>query len=360
MIPTRWRFFWRSEEAWQAMLEACQKAERSIWLEQFILYPDEVGRQFLEVCAQKAKAGLEVKILADGAGSVSLFRSNWSELLRSAGAAIAPFNSLWPWSVFNQRLWFFRDHQKLLVVDGERGFTGGICLGQEMVNWRDTHVEVRGPVVGEMGAAFTAMWQRAHRRRPFSRPATEAIATRADGFAYLPNYPLPGRRLFYRELRRQIDGAKHSVYLTTPYLAPDQRLRRTLARAAARGVAVCLLVPEHSDHPLVDLAGRTYFDGLLASGVSISLYGPEMIHAKTVVVDETWAAVGSFNLDHMSTFYNFEAELVSSQPDFVAELRQQFLTDWQLARPLELAVWRCRPWRQQLGELLLYPWRAFC
>ena len=350
-----WQFFWEPATAWPAMLAACQAARQSIDLEQFILEPDELGRQFLEVCAERARAGVRVRLLCDAAGSRRLWRSRWPAWLAQHGVGLAPFNTFWPGSAHNQHWWFFRDHQKLLVVDGEVGFTGGLGLGFEMRSWRDTHVELTGPVVRQMSAAFNEMWRRAERR---PRPRRALPPARGD-FSYLVNYPLPGRRQLFQQLLGRIRASRASVALTTPFFVPDYRLRLALIRAARRGVAVSLLLPLQSDHPLADWAARTYFAELLAAGVKVYLYQGEMIHAKTAVIDERWASVGSLNLDHLSIFYNFEANIVSANSHFARDLAEQFAVDLTRARELSLVEWRRRPWRVQLVELLVRPLRMF-
>ncbi len=351
---TRWQLYRSSAAGWEAMLAAVAGARERIELEQFILYPDEVGRQFLELCAQKAQAGVSVRLLCDAAGSWRLFRSPWPEFLRQAGVKLAPFNSLVPYTRHWQRLWFFRDHQKLLVVDGEVGFTGGMCLGWEMREWRDAQARVEGPVVAEMSAVFAAMWARAHHRRPPRPPQAAGGAP----FRYVVNYPIPGQRPFHRELIEVVRAARRSISIVTPYLAPDYRLKRALTAAARRGVRVALLLPLVSDHPLADRISQTYFENLLAAGVEIYRYEPAMLHAKFMVVDGAWATVGSFNLDHMSAFYNFEANLVSTDPEFSAELGREFAADCREATPVQLGRWRQRGAGARAAEFLLRSFRV--
>ena len=340
------------------MLAASEAARQSIDLEQFILVPDAVGRQFLELLARQAQNGVRVRLLCDAAGSLGLFHSPWPELLRRHGAEILPFNSLFPGSAHNQRLWFFRDHQKLLVIDDRIAFTGGICLGGRMTDWRDTHVEVRGPVVGEMSARVEEMWRRAAHRSHRRRQSPLAAIGRRE-FAYLPHYPIPGRRQLYRQFLTEIRASRFRVYLTTAYFVPEHRLRQALESAAQRGVEVRVLLPAVSDHSLVDRASQSYFTPLLKAGVKIHRYRGIMLHAKTAVIDGNWATVGSLNLDHLSTLYNFEANLVSTNAHFIRDLIEQFAVDLKQAKEVTLAAWRRRSLLARLLELCVRPLRPF-
>jgi cardiolipin synthase len=356
MNDTAWQFYISTPEAWEAMLAACRGATRSIDLEQFIFSADAVGQAFVDVLCERARAGVRVRLIADAGGSFSLFRSPAIEQLTAAGVSVVPFNTLLPGSIHNHTVWFFRDHQKLLVIDGQLGFTGGICLAAEMRLWRDTHVRLAGPVVAEMKYLFEVMWRRAHKRRGGRVPKLSPLPS---AFAYIGNAPLPRSRQLYHRLIAALRQAKSSIYLTTPYFVPDDRMRRVLELAAYRGVAVHLLVPAHSDHRLVDLAARSYFANLLRRGVSIYQYQGSMIHSKTIIIDDEWSTIGSFNFDYVSAYYNFEANIVSTDRQFASDLKQQFLNDVAQSTKLDGGIWENRSWVERVLEYLVQPLRNF-
>jgi len=354
MTATQWKFYLYSKDAWEAMLVECQKAKRSIDLEQFILVPDEIGMRFIEVCRQKVKEGVQVRILCDAAGSFSFFGSTLAWDLIQEGVKIVFFNTFIPWTRYSHTPWFFRDHQKLLIVDEFIAFTGGICLSDEMEDWRDTHVAVQGPIVSEMIEVFNNMWERAHKFK-FRRKKLPILYN--EGFNYVTNAPLPRQRFIYYRFVEAIRNAKKYVYLTTPYFVPDHRFVRVLKLAIRRKVEVRILVPEHSDHPLVDIASATFFTNLLKSGIKLFRYKAGMLHAKTAVIDGEWASVGSFNLDHVSFLYNFEGNIISTERRFVEDIRSHFVVDLHNANEITLERWSERSLIQKIKEFLIRPFR---
>lgn len=351
---TIWKFYTEPKEAWAAMLLACRAATRSIDLEQFIFDYDEIGQQFLDVCMQKAKEGVKVRILCDAAGSFSFFRASFINNLRQEGLEIVFFNSFIPGTLRNHSIWFFRDHRKLLVVDQKIGFTGSICLTDEVKTWRDTHVKIEGEVVIEMLETFNHMWERAHKRKYRGNSLTKVGS---EGFNYVPSIPRPRQRFLYYRLIEAIRSAEKYIYLTTPYFVPDRRFLRVLELATRRGVEVKLLVPERSDHTLVDIAARSFFQSVLKSGIQIYQYTERMIHSKVAIIDDKWATIGSLNFDNVSFLYNFEANIVTTNKHFISELKMHFWADQSHSKKLELKEWNKRPFINRCLEFLILPIR---
>jgi cardiolipin synthase A/B len=354
MHKARWELYTRTEDAWKAMLEACEQAEKRIDLEQFVMYADEIGMRFIDVCRRKAREGVVVRILCDAAGSFGLFTSGIPNELSKEGVQIVFFNTLMPWAEHNYTSWFFRDHRKLLVIDSKIAFTGGICIGEAMRDWRDTHVRIEGDIIKEMEREFNSMWERAFKRR---ERIENRITESTQGFHYVTSSPRRRKRFLYYRLIDAIRNAKHFVYLTTPYFVPDRRLVRVLKLAARRGVDVRLLVPHTSDHPMVNSATRTYFHHCLESGIKIYLYKDTMIHAKTGIIDDEWSTVGSLNLDNISLRYNFEANIVTTDREFALELKKHFFDDIAKSELLTLEAWIRRPAFDRIVELLAWPFR---
>jgi cardiolipin synthase len=367
MKETKWKLYTDSQETWQAMLDACAQAKESIELEQFIFVDDAVGKQFIEVCAERAQAGVKVRFLWDALGSFSFFGSVLVEDLRKKGIELVFFKTLVPgfFKASDYRSWFFRDHRRTLVVDGHTGFTGGIGVWEKMRTWRDMHVRIEGQVVTEMQKSFERMWARAKdvkvpRSEKVSgkRAAQDHLRHRAE-FIYETNSPLPRRRFIYVRLIEAIRSAKKSIYITNPYFVPTNRLLRVLCLAAHRGVDVKIILPENSNHPVVDLGARSYFNKLLKAGVNIYFFQGHMIHSKTIVIDEEWSSIGTQNLDRISLLYNFEANIISTNKWFAAELLEHFWKDISESKKVTYEAWENRIFLMKVPEFLVTFVRKF-
>ena len=343
------------------MLSAIRGAEASIELEQFILGSDEIGLRFIDALKEGASRGVAVRILCDEVGSFSLAHSAVLPSLVESGAQIKFFNSIVPWSPNSEAFWYFRDHRKLLIIDERMGFAGGVCIRGDMRDWRESTVSIEGAVVSDMRGSFEAMWSKSYHKLKyyFGRRSRSGKKERGDDFQYLSNSPLPGKRYIYKELVRAISEAKHYIYLTTPYFLPDSRILRNLKEAAERGVEVRLLVPQATNHKVLDIGMGSFFRDLLEHSIKVFLYNAGMIHSKTAVIDGRWSTIGSMNLDNLSLRYNFEANIVATDKRFAFELERQFLEDLKLSTELTLAVWQSRSILRKFLEILVWPIRKF-
>ncbi len=343
-----WKLYSDNEEVWQTMLIDCANAKKSIVLEQFIFVNDNFGQKLIDICKNRAKDGVDVRFLWDAAGSFTFWGSELVEELRKAGIKLIFWKTLIPgfFKVNKIRSWFFRNHRRTLVIDESIGYSGSLCVQENLKGWRDTNVRLEGPVVKEMRNAFDQMWARAQNKRPnrYKKPR------KTNEFRYITNYPAPGRRHIYSEVLKALRKAKDSVYITVPYFVPTHRLLRTIKAAAYRGVDVKIILPERSDHYFVDLGARISFNTLLKSGVKIYLYTGNMIHNKAIVVDDTWATVGSMNLDSASLLYNFEANIVTTNDRFAKELKSHFFEDLNDTKEVIPKQWQ----KEFLGEKALY------
>lgn len=362
-----WKLYCHSNEAWEAMLTDCAGAQVSIDLEQYIFEYDAIGRRFIELLKRKVKEGIQVRVLCDAAGSYNLYNSARAADLAAHGIMLEFFNPISPWRINNYSSWFFRDHRKVLVVDSHIGHIGGVGIHQRMHNWRDTHVRIEGPVVHELQYAFEQMWNRVREGKffRFSKPffMSEHQGSKPRGFTkyfyFLTNAPRFHQRFIYHSLIDAIRGARSYVYLTTPYFIPDLRLVRVMRLAARRGVDVRLIVPDASDHPIVDIATQSYFWIMLKGKVKVYLYHDHVLHAKTTMIDDEWASVGSANLDNLSLLFNYEANLVSTNHTFVRELRDQFLVDLERSKEVSLSVWKRRSLIRRMAEIISWPIHKF-
>lgn len=363
-----WKLFRHSGEAWESMLADCEAAQVSIDLEQYIFEYDAIGKRFAEMLKRKAKEGIQVRLLCDAAGSYNLYNSTQASDLVAHGVMVEFFNPISPWRINNYSSWFFRDHRKVLVVDSHIGHIGGVGIHQRMHNWRDTHVRIEGPVVHELQYTFEQMWNRV-REGKFFRFSKPFFASDKSGgrkpqaftkyFYFLTNAPRFHQRFIYHSLIDAIRGARSHVYLTTPYFIPDIRLIRVLRLAARRGVDVRLVVPDASDHPIVDVATQSYFWIILKAKVKIYLYHDHVLHAKTIIIDDDWASVGSANLDNLSLLFNYEANLVSTNRTFVRELKDHFMNDLESSKEITLPIWKQRSRIRKLLEAITWPIHKF-
>lgn len=349
------RVYTEGDRLYAAMLSAIRAARRSIKLESYIFADDEIGRRFIAALGERAAQGVVVQVHLDAAGSFFWGPRAVQKALVQGGVQFRWFHR-WSWRMplrYNRR-----NHRKLLVVDGRRGFFGGFNIHRENSRrlygegrWRDTHLEATGAMARDLETLFDAFWQRRQRRSP--------VTMTSDSSELITNYSRRGRRFLHSLFTARFATAKSSIHLTTPYFVPDYRTRRGLMRAAGRGVDVRLLVPHKSNEKLAQWAAYAAYANLLAAGVHIHEYLPRMLHAKTLVVDGDWSSVGTANLDYRSFFLNYELNLASQDPALARTLERQFRQDllesaqvkprhWArrswLLRPLELIGWAGRHW----------------
>jgi cardiolipin synthase A/B len=339
---TNWQLYTQNENGWQAMLSACELATKSIDLEQFIFLRDPIGEKFIEVCTRKAQEGVKVRFLWDAAGSFTFFGTSNAENLRKKGIELVFFKSLIPQfkKLHKIESYFFRNHRRSLIIDDKIAFTGSICISNKTLLWRDTIVRVEGNVVKEIKILFEKMWSRAKKGRVFRNISLDSTRTGQEDFIYVANSPVPGRGYLLRHIIRKIREAKASIYITTPYFVPTRHLARTIRQAARRGIDVRIIIPEWTDHPVVDLAARTYFHNMLKAGVKIFLYKGQMLHAKTMIIDDVWSTIGTLNLDHVSLLYNYEANIISTNINFAKEILTHFNEDLKKCEEMTFEKWQ--------------------
>ena len=329
-----------------AMLEAIGAARLRIHLETYILRADETGRSFLAKLAERARAGVEVRLLYDGFGSFGLDEREL-DALRAAGGDVVAFNPLARvWPRFAPRR---RDHRKILVVDGAVAFTGGLNIGDEYVHglsgvggggsWRDAHVRVEGPCVRDLEAVFLESWFRADGPALAWHALLEGERPRAGDVrcAVLSDGPAHRRRRTRDLLVSALRGARDEVRLVSPYFAPGRNVLEVIAEASARGVRVSLLLAgDRTDHPSLRRAARAVLPKLLEAGVGVHEYDAEMMHAKLACFDQSWGIVGSSNLDRQSFEHSYEVNLVLDDPGVAKRLREQIDADISRARAVDL------------------------
>ena len=314
--------------AYDGIMAAIAAARHHVHLEYYILNDGAVAQRLRAAMIERAKAGVEVRLLLDGLGTSRL--GDYLRPMREAGIAVARFGPRMRPGFVN-----FRTHRKIVVCDGRIGFTGGMniddCHDESVTGaeaWRDTHLRLEGDAVAPLALAFLEDWQY----------ATDLVI---DGPEYLPPLTGAGDRLvqvcasgpdahpqsIHAVYFTAITTARERVWISTPYFVPDESMQSALIGAALRGVDVRVLVPAKSDQKLVDAAARSYFPELLGAGVKLFAYGPPALHAKTMVVDGDAAIVGSANLDNRSLRLNFECVAICYGDTAVARLASMFQAD---------------------------------
>ncbi len=344
-----------------AMLEAIRGAQRSVNLETYVYWTGTPAWMFAEALAERARAGVEVRVLLDWQGSLPMDPQLIARM-REAGCDVRRFRrpAWWRLDRMNNRT-----HRKLLIVDGRMGFTGGVGIAREWegdardgTEWRDNHYRITGPVVADMQAAFIDNWLEAAGELPRGNahfPVLEPTGSMRVQLA--ASSPADGLATIHLTYMMAIAAAERHIRVAVPYFVPDSLAIRHLVAAGQRGVRVDLLVPgRRIDHRRVRRASRTLWGPLLRAGICIHEYEPTMLHAKVMVVDEAFVAVGSANFDERSFRLNDEANLNVFDEGFAREQITLFEADLARARPVKLEAWQARPMlgraRDRLAGLL--------
>lgn len=361
-----------------AMFAAIRQARDHVNLESYIIDDDEIGRQFADLLLEVQGRGVQVSIIYDSVGGFSTPPA-FFERLRAGGIQVLEFNPLNPLAARAAWLINNRDHRKLLIVDGRSVFLGGINIssvyssgsisrrpikvkrGGNPLGWRDTDLQIEGPVVAEFQKLFLDTWTRQQ-----GPPLAEK--------AWFPSLPVQGKdmvravgstpddpfSLIYLTLISAIGNAEKTVHLTSAYFVPDPQLLDALTDAAGRGVEVTLILPSHSDSALVFHAGRSHYTPLLKAGVRIFERRGAVLHAKTAVIDGVWSCVGSANLDWRSFLDNDEVNAVVLGREFAAQMEAMFIRDQHASEVILPEAWskrsimlRLKEWGSALVERLL-------
>lgn len=345
-----------AEPTYASILEALDSARHHIHLDYYTIRHDEIGSKFKAMLLRKAAEGVEVRVIYDGIGSMELRNAYVQELL-DGGVKMQCF--LAPRIAFFDKRVNFRNHRKIVVVDGKIGFVGGINIGDEYLGknpklgfWRDTHVRIEGDAVYYLQLVFMRDWWFTAREK-LDHPAylpehgcsgTEQVQIVASG-------PNTSADSILESVFSAISAAKDKLYIATPYFIPDPSVLMGLRTAALSGVDVRIILPHKSDSRLVLYSSLSYVQDLLEAGVRIYRYRKGFIHAKVMIVDRLMAAVGTANMDMRSFFSNFEinANLFGSKA--IGRLEEDFMLDLKDCYELKLGEFEARPWTQKAAEV---------
>ena len=354
-----------------AMFAAMAQAQDHINLESYIIEDDAVGHEFAQLLLAQQRRGVQVNLIYDSVGGFNTPKLFFEPLLQ-AGVAVLEFNPINPLQARGEWLLNNRDHRKLLVVDGRVAFIGGINISSVYSSgsilrrpkkttgnaaWRDTDLQLQGPVVAEFQKLFMDTWRKQQGPALAAKNYFPALAVAGkDIVRAMGSTPDDPYSLIYLTLISAIGNAERQIYLTNAYFVPDPQLLQALTDAAARGVDVRLILPSYSDSGLVFHAGRAHYADLLQGGVQIYERQGALLHAKTAVIDGVWSTVGSTNLDWRSFMDNDEVNAVILGRDFAAQMVAVFARDQAASQAINPAAWQQRPLQFKLKEWLAQLW----
>lgn len=333
-VNTQSQYFAIGEDMWESMLEDLRSAKHFIFMEYYIVELGQMWDSILDILVQKAKEGVEVRFMYDDIGCMVTLPNDYDIQLREMGIKAAPFNRLTPKAsvVYNNR-----SHRKIMVIDGQIGYTGGLNLADEYVNiierfghWKDGGMRLEGMAVQALTKLFLLNWDiNSIEVSDFNHYQTFTQPVTGDGALYVP-YGSGPKPIYERHVGKTVylnllKQARHYVYITTPYLIIDYDLTEDLKNAALRGVEVIILMPFIADKPLIQIVNRSAYQELRDAGVRIFEYTPGFVHSKNFVVDDLYAVIGTINLDYRSLVHHYENAVFMYKSPIIADAKQDFL-----------------------------------
>ena len=338
------------EAAFEAMFAAIARAEQCVLMQFFIFHDDNLGRRMQQALLERAAAGVQVFVLFDGIGSHALPK-HYVETLRKGGVAIFPFATQRRSNRFQLN---FRNHRKILVVDGWLGFVGGLNVGDEYLGlkpplapWRDTHLQLSGPAVLDLQRSFAVDWHWVTGDLPPMLPTRPAQGSAHTLIAATgPADPQETCSLFFTVA---INAARRRLWLTTPYFVPDQAVISALRLAVMRGVDVRVLIPSRPDHHTVFLASTLHVYDAINAGIHIYRYQPGFVHQKVILIDDDTTSIGSMNLDDRSFRLNFEIAALNVDQAFAGDVERMLVEDFSRAVEVTRDEYRKAPYLRRLA-----------
>lgn len=357
---TRAIYYPLGEIQFEQLIADLEQARRFIFIEYFIIAEGHIWDRIHRILRDKLEQGVEIRILMDEFGSITKISNSFVGDLRAQGIQVMMFN---PLHVNLFRMFInYRNHQKITVIDGNIGYTGGTNIADEYVNlekklghWKDTAIRLEGDAVWGLTVAFLQMWDSDHH-------------THSDYLGYRPTIQVPGPGFFQpfvdgpvnnpanpaqEVFLQMIAQARQYVWLTTPYLVIDNSMREMLCMAAKGGIDVRIVTPRIWDHWYVHMVTRSNYGVLLEAGVRVYEYSPGFIHAKTLLSDDDCAVMGSINMDYRSFFLHFENGVWISATPVLADIKEDMLATFAVSEEISLAVWKNQPRRTRFAQNLL-------
>lgn len=352
------------EEKFPELIKALENAKSHIHLEYYIYENDVTGNQIAEMLIKKAKEGLEVRFLYDDFGSHGLTKP-FIQKLKEAGVQTAPFYKI-KWYALANRI-NYRNHRKIVIIDGYVGFVGGINMSDKYRNdlipknklfWRDTHLMVMGQATSYLQYLFMCDWNFCSPNKLVYNelyfPEIPLNNTIEDDVVQIAaSGPDSSQPVIFYSLLESISAAKKSIYITSPYFIPGESLMDALIIAIQSGLDVKVLVPGISDSKMVNAAASAYYTELLQYGAKIYKYNKGFVHAKTMVIDDDLAIIGSANMDYRSFDLNFEVNAMVYSKNIAKELKEAFENDLKESVQIDAIEWLNRPKHIHLWEKIV-------
>ena len=344
------------EEKFPELIQVLQQAKHHIHLEYYIYEQDEIGTAVIELLIKKAREGVEVRFIYDDFGSPTI-KKKIERRMKEAGVQVHPFHKVHFYLLANRLN--YRNHRKIVVVDGQTAFVGGINVSDKYMNkpgqlyWRDTHLRIDGPGVYYLQYLFISDWNFCcpNPLKPEQLHFVPNQAIKEDTYVQVaasgPDSLQPSV-LF--SIIQAINLAKEEILITTPYFIPGDSITEAIRIAALSGLSIKLLVPGVCDSKLVNAASKSYYNDLLQAGVEIYLYQKGFIHAKTLVTDGKLSIIGTANMDYRSFELNFEVNAIIYDKPFAEKMRSVFFDDLETAKKIDPERWYNRPAYEQFPE----------
>ncbi|MDP9005088.1 MAG: phospholipase D-like domain-containing protein [Verrucomicrobiota bacterium] len=347
-----------------AMLDAIKSAQKTVNFAAYIMKSDGMGHQFRDALCERARAGVEVRVLLDGLGSGWGLDNSDVRMMTDAGCKFSYYHPVQSWRLDRTNR---RSHRRVLVVDGRIGFTGGAAFtdkwtghAQDENHWRDTHARLEGPIVAQLQSAFLGHWVKTFGevltgagQFPPLPAAGELKAQIVESHSFSSAAPIPMIQAV------TFAAAEKRIWITNPYCTPSDDQVNLLVTAARRHVDVRFILPgPHNDQPMTQSAGRSAYGRLLEGGVKIFEYQPSMIHAKTMVADGLFSMVGSSNLDPRSSEINEEVDLVVYDQSFARQMEESFERDLKQSHEYTVEQFHNRSLWERTTEWLMQPFRS--
>ncbi|BBB59045.1 cardiolipin synthase B [Undibacterium sp. KW1] len=349
-----------------AMMTAIRQAKDHIHLETYIFDQDELGLEFARLLIEKQQAGVEVNIIYDSVGTIGTPQFFFDNM-KAAGIHLMEFNPVNPTKLQGPWSPNRRDHRKILIVDGEVAFTGGVNISASYANsslfrsksknpdkigWRDTHIQITGPAVAALQWIFLETWINVDDKPPADRLYFPALKNQGNKMVRVLASEPESNPAIYKAYLLAIQEARNSIHITSAYFVPDAQILKALIAAAKRGVDVKIIMPGVTDSGLVFHAGQSFYDEMLAGGIKVYQLNTSVLHAKTAVIDQVWSTVGSTNIDTRSFLHNKEVNVVVIDTEFAIAMENAFKEDLRLSTEVTLETWQQRPAMIKLKEWL--------
>lgn len=350
--------FTNGADKFRALKEDIRNAKKSIYLQYYIFSDDRIGNEIADLLIEKAKQGVEVKVIYDHVGSFGAKR-RFFRRMQENGIDVHPFFRVNFPQLANRINW--RNHRKLVVIDGATGYIGGMNIADRYVDgnsdgmaWRDTHFRVKGDIVETMTYSFVIDWNFKNSPEAMEYPIpTKTLLNNHTGMQMISSGPTDSWDSLALCFHKAISSATRSIYIQTPYFLPTDALQHALEAAALSKIDVRIMIPGHNDSRMLQYASYSYITQCLKAGIKVYIYNPGMLHAKSIIIDDDVVFVGSTNFDYRSFENNFECSLIVYDKDFNRKMRDIFFEDLEKCTKLNFTTWRKRPLPQRALESVL-------